>query len=78
MEDGVGGDTDEDSEMYRVVVNNEEQYSIWPAGLQIPPGWEQVGKEAPKSECLSYIREVWVDMRPRSLRIQMDGGANEH
>jgi MbtH protein len=46
--------------------------------LQIPPGWEQVGKEAPKSECLSYIREVWVDMRPRSLRIQMDGGTNEH
>jgi len=78
MEDHLGDDADEDAGMYRVVVNNEEQYSIWPAGLQIPLGWQQVGKESPKSECLQYIRDVWLDMRPRSLRIQMGAGADEH
>ena len=58
-------------ERYKVVVNDEEQYSIWPADREIPPGWRDAGKEGTKAECLAYIEEVWTDMRPLSLRKQM-------
>ena len=51
-----------------VVVNDEEQYSIWPADREPPPGWKKVGKTGTKAECLAYIEEVWTDMRPASLR----------
>ncbi len=57
-----------DEEVYRVVINIEDQYSIWPVRKEIPYGWKDVGKSGAKEECLSYIREVWVDMRPRSLK----------
>jgi MbtH protein len=63
---------DEDTAMYRVLINHEEQYSIWLADRSIPKGWRDVGKQGLKSECLSYIREVWIDMRPLSLRQRMD------
>lgn len=53
---------------YRVVVNHEEQYSIWPAERDLPAGWNEAGKRGRKAECLQYIAEVWTDMRPRSLR----------
>jgi MbtH protein len=53
---------------YRVVVNHEEQYSIWPSDRELPPGWSEVGKRGPKADCLEYIAEVWTDMRPKSLR----------
>ena len=53
---------------YRVVRNHEEQYSIWPAGRDVPPGWEVVGDSRSKDECLAHIKEVWTDMRPLSLR----------
>jgi len=53
---------------YRVVVNDEEQYSIWPDHKENPPGWNDAGKTASKQECLTYIEEVWTDMRPRSVR----------
>jgi MbtH protein len=53
---------------YRVVVNHEEQYSIWPAERDLPAGWIEAGKRGRKAECLRYIAEVWTDMRPRSLR----------
>jgi MbtH protein len=66
---------DEDNTVYRVVVNHEEQYSIWPADREIPRGWKDVGKSGPKQECLSYIGEVWTDMRPLSLRKQMEEAA---
>ncbi|MFF3941698.1 MbtH family protein [Streptomyces phaeofaciens] len=56
---------------YLVVVNHEEQYSIWPAGQQTPAGWTPVGDAGAKDECLAYIREVWTDMRPKSLRTFM-------
>lgn len=56
---------------YSVIVNHEEQYSIWLANREIPLGWKQVGKFGSKSECLAYIKEVWTDMRPLSLRKQM-------
>jgi MbtH protein len=63
---------DEDTRIYTVVVNHEEQYSIWLADRQIPLGWREVGKSGTKPECLAYIEEVWTDMRPLSLRRQMD------
>jgi MbtH protein len=53
---------------YRVVINIEEQYSVWPTCKEIPSGWSEVGKIGTKQECLDYIKEVWVDMRPKSLK----------
>jgi MbtH protein len=63
---------DEDNTTYIVVVNHEEQYSIWPDYKEIPNGWRAVGKSGVKEECLSYIEEVWTDMRPLSLRKAME------
>lgn len=65
----------EDNTIYRVVINHEEQYSIRPVDRENPCGWHDVGKSGPKSECLAYIKEVWVDMRPLSLRKQMEAVA---
>jgi MbtH protein len=65
----------EDKKIYDVVVNDEEQYSIWPSHKEIPAGWKAAGKTGPKTECLAYVEEVWTDMRPRSLRERMDAGA---
>jgi MbtH protein len=62
-------------EMYAVVVNDEEQYSIWRDESNIPAGWRAVGKRGPKAECLQYIEEAWTDMRPLSLRKRMAEGA---
>jgi MbtH protein len=62
----------EDSTIYQVIINIEEQYSIWPAEREIPLGWRPAGKSGPKAECLEYIKEVWTDMRPLSLRKQME------
>jgi MbtH protein len=53
---------------YVVVVNQEEQYSIWPAGKEIPSGWMAVGEAGSKADCLAYVERVWTDMRPLSLR----------
>lgn len=58
--------------IYAVVMNDEEQYSIWPAGRELPLGWHPAGKTGTKAECLEYIRYVWTDLRPRSLRSKMD------
>ncbi len=63
---------DEDKTIYKVVVNHEEQYSIWPDYRDIPLGWTAVGKSGTKAECLEYIKEVWTDMRPLSLRKKME------
>ncbi|HET6978366.1 MAG TPA: MbtH family NRPS accessory protein [Pyrinomonadaceae bacterium] len=62
----------EDNTIYKVVVNHEEQYSIWPADRENPLGWNDAGKTGPKAECLAYIKEVWTDMRPLSLRKRME------
>ncbi|EIC30426.1 MbtH family protein [Methylomicrobium album] len=68
---------DENTTIYQVVVNDEEQYSIWPDYKEIPGGWRAVGPKAPKQECLDYIKEVWTDMRPLSLRLHMQrAGSN--
>ena len=68
-------DEQEDKTIYKVVMNHEEQYSIWPADCENALGWRDVGKTGTKSECLEYIREVWTDMRPLSLRKKMEGQA---
>jgi MbtH protein len=65
-------DDKEDKTIYQVVVNQEEQYSIWPAGRELPLGWQSAGKSGTKAECLEYIKEVWTEIRPRSLRNLMD------
>lgn len=62
----------QDMTIYKVVVNHEEQYSIWPQYKEIPRGWKSAGKEGTKKECLEYINQVWTDMRPLSLRKKMD------
>ncbi len=61
-------------EQYQVVVNHEQQYSIWPVGREVPDGWRPVGKRGSKEDCLAYVEEVWTDMRPLSLRQRMDKG----
>ena len=63
---------EEDTTVYKVVVNHEEQYSIWPAARELPLGWQEAGKSGPKAECLEYIKEIWTDMRPLSLRKKME------
>ena len=62
----------EDNTIYKVVINHEEQYSILPDDNEIPRGWKPVSKTGTKAECLDYIKEVWVDMRPLSLRKKME------
>src|SRR5262244_4615133 len=64
-------DEREDKTIYKVVVNHEEQYSIWPAHRENALGWKDAGKTGTKEECLAYIKEVWTDMRPLSLRKKM-------
>jgi MbtH protein len=68
-------DEQEDTRQYTVVVNHEEQYSIWFADRELPLGWTVVGKTGLKQECLEYIKEVWTDMRPLSLRKKMEEDA---
>jgi len=65
-------DDEEDNTTYKVVINHEEQYSIWPADRENPLGWKDVGKEGTKQEVLDHIEEVWTDMRPLSLRQKME------
>lgn len=66
-EDGTAG------VVYEVVINEEEQYSIWPAEEPPPGGWAAVGFRGSREECLDRIAEVWTDMRPRSLRESYEG-----
>jgi MbtH protein len=65
-------DEDDDTQLYKVVVNEEEQYSIWPAERDNPPGWRDAGKAGPKADCLAYVEEVWTDLRPLSVRLRME------
>ena len=63
-----------DNTIYRVVVNHEAQYSIWPDYKAMPSGWRDTGKSGSRQDCLDHINEVWTDMRPSSLR-QHNGSA---
>jgi MbtH protein len=67
--------TSEDNEQHKVVVNHEEQYSIWPDGRANPLGWHDEGTRGTRSACLAHIESIWTDMRPRSLRERMDSRA---
>ena len=62
----------EDTTIYKAVVNHEDQYSIWPADRQNPLGWHDTGTSGTKATCLEYIKDVWTDMRPLSLRKRME------
>lgn len=70
-------DEKEDTTIYKVVVNHEEQYSIWPADRESPLGWRDTDKNGLKQECLEYIKQVWTDMRPLSLRKKMEETAGQ-
>lgn len=73
----MGIDDQEDTTIYKVVMNHEEQYSIWPANRENPLGWKDVGKQGVKAECLAYIKEHWTDMTPLSLRKKMAKPASD-
>jgi MbtH protein len=62
---------DQDGQFF-VVVNDEDQHSLWPAFAAVPAGWRSVFGQAGRQECLKYVEDNWTDMRPRSLRIAMD------
>jgi len=62
-----------DSGAWAVVVNDEEQYSVWESARELPAGWRATGFTGERDACLAHIDEVWTDMRPRSLREAMDG-----
>jgi MbtH protein len=64
----------EDTEVYNVVINHEEQYSIWPVRKENPLGWRDGGFSGSKAECLAYIGRVWIDMRPLSVRNRAGAG----
>nr|WP_030345988.1 MbtH family protein [Streptomyces sp. NRRL S-1022] len=66
---------DTDERTYRVVLNDEEQYSVWLADRELPLGWRAEGTEGSRAECLAHIGTVWTDMRPLSLRRQMEQAA---
>ena len=68
----VAADEQEDTRIYKVVLNHEEQYSIWPADRENALGWRDAGKVGTRQECLDYIKDVWTDMRPQSLRKAME------
>ena len=61
----------DEQQEYLVLVNHEEQYSLWVNGRTVPPGWRSAGKQGSKADCLQFIDEVWTDMRPLSLRQRM-------
>ena len=68
-------DETDDKTTYKAVVNHEEQYSIWPAHKENALGWRDAGKTGNKAEVLAFIKEVWTDMRPLSLRKKMEQDA---
>ena len=67
----MSANTSDDDREYTVLINDEEQYSLWLKSKAIPPGWRMAGKDGSKTECLQYVDEVWTDMRPLSLRRKM-------
>ena len=67
-----GKEMQQDDQLYVVVMNEEEQYSLWPADRENALGWKDAGKSGSKAECLAYVKEVWTDMRPLSLRKKIE------
>jgi MbtH protein len=67
--------SDEREGTYMAIVNDEDQYSIWPTNRELPLGWREAGKQGPRDEVLAWIKEVWTDMQRPASRIRM--GENE-
>jgi MbtH protein len=65
-------DFENEEAVFKVLVNHEEQYSMWPADLPVPGGWTETGQQGSTAECEEYVERVWTDMRPKSLREEMD------
>ncbi len=63
---------DREDGVFRVLVNHEEQYALWPEWKSIPGGWRDAGVKGSKAVCLDHIEKVWTDMRPLSLRRWME------
>jgi MbtH protein len=68
----------QESRAFIVLINDEQQYSLWPKGKRIPIGWAAVGPEGTQEECSKYVDQVWTDMRPLSLRKKMDQGRSQN
>ena len=68
---------DDDDGSFLVLVNDEEQHSLWPTFADVPAGWRVVHGEADRAACLDYIEQNWTDIRPRSLRERLAGGADK-
>ena len=69
---------EENDGIYRVLRNEEEQYSLWPATVDVPPGWQVALDGANRQDCLAFIEENWTDMRPGSLRSAMASTTGAH
>ena len=67
----MNNESNNNESIYKVVVNQEEQFSIWPTDRELPIGWSEEGTHGTKSKCLEYIAQIWTDMRPKSLRNHM-------
>lgn len=70
--------SENDNTLYKVVVNHEEQYAIWPQDRENALGWKDEGTSGTKEECMTHIKEVWTDMRPLSLRQKMEEAARNN
>lgn len=68
---------DQENATFKVLVNHEEQYSLWPDFKAVPAGWRETGTRGSKQECLDYVERTWTDMRPLSLRQAMDAQAGK-
>jgi MbtH protein len=68
----VGEGRDDTAVPYLAIVNDEEQYSLWPDGRPIPAGWRNAGVTGARTDCLAFIEGVWTDLRPLSLRNRMN------
>lgn len=64
----MSANQDDDDRLYIVIVNDEEQHSLWLSHKEIPSGWRQVYGSGPKSECLEFVERSWKDMTPLSIR----------
>jgi MbtH protein len=77
-EESMKQDMSEETQGYKVVINHEAQYALWFCARENPPGWRDAGKSGTRAECLSYIKDVWTDMRPLSLRHSMQEASLGH
>ncbi len=68
----AGASAQTSTDKYAVIINHEEQYSIWPIDLSIEKGWRPVGITCTKDQCLRQIEELWTDMRPLSIRCRIE------